>query len=321
MRKSIVGSPFRRRSKTPFTPIEKVIEVNKIVQHSRFLELPREIQDMIAAYLPANALISLQLSCHSLYLNGPVLPILYYTIRKSLDLRFERGCMDERDGNTPVGRLACSGCKTFHERDKFGAEESKKKGEARLCIGRKGRVFFTPEHSVSFEDLLIMLSAPDNFIHLSGLGPKTSRYYRQDEEMWQDSPHIEPEIGWCWVSYNSLRIRYCWKFAVAAMPRTKSVASSSRRGSQDSPIGLCPHVKLNDFAVIRAMHQALNKSEVEPAWHPQVQCKACTMKLRIETKLERSSNSYMTPVATFLVTREFGSLDSPTDPDWIAQLG
>lgn len=123
-----------------------------------FLDLPRELRDMIISMIPVPSGIALKTTCRQLYHSGPPLPVLYYQARKCPRMRHELLLFRENDGLTS-GQISCSACQQLHTPKYFASEQLGKDGATRVCKGGQGRIWMSRGRSISFRD----------FDHLLGL--------------------------------------------------------------------------------------------------------------------------------------------------------
>jgi len=230
------------------------------------LILPLEISEMIFDLLDLVSMIRLRQTCRTLYLHqGPTLADLFQELSCRYDpsTDFARCCFAERSSTKRLGlpgtRL-CGGCKIYHPIRSFSTENIAKQPEERLCIGQHGRLYFTPEHSISFMELTALMHTPRYMRHfLTDMKRKTTHGHRSTIAVDRHTPHlISPLYQHHIYGYGHV-FSYFWVLNVQSLTNRIDSKVPLKKQLSGKAIDLCPHVTSNDTQAISAVHECLSK--------------------------------------------------------------
>lgn len=207
---------------------------------SAIIDLPAELFDAFYDLLDLVSIIRFRQTCRALYYHGSDLHRLMRSLSVAKDAKsiFARLCFAERSyTNSPcdIGMLLCGGCETYHSEGAFSDKDKKKQPEERLCFGQTGRLYFSPEHSVSFRELEMHSSSPAFVRSLATDIKKESQYgWRPIDNTHHltpiDNTHrltpylISPIYQRCSSIYGH-RFDYFWRFDIGGEAGGESLRS------------------------------------------------------------------------------------------------
>lgn len=242
------------------------LELGSARRSAAILKLPLEISEVVFDLLDLASTIRLRQTCRTLYLHqGPASADLFRELgyKYGPSTEFVRRCFAERSSTNRLGSpglLLCGGCKIYHPIRSFSTEDIAKQPEERLCVGQYGRLYFTPEHSVSFIELTTLMQTPPYMrCFLTDTKRKTTYGYRSTVAVDRPTPHlISPLYGDHIHEYGQV-FNYFWVLNVQSITsqNDSKVPVEKERGGE--VIDLCPHVTSNDTQMISAVHDCLSK--------------------------------------------------------------
>ena len=299
---------------------------------TNILDLPRELRDMISAHLPLHSKISLRLSCRSLCFSGPLLPILFYQIRKSPDLRYELHLMLERDS---IGRrgwsreqLSCSRCRSVHDQRSFDSWDYQMNPNERCCVGSQGHVCHMPGSSMdffAFQKLLRSFEfspvrARADWYYERQISAKTLRYLyapSRPSSTVYSCGELEARLSETWTNVNgSFQHRACYWFLLSSISDIRASSANVLKFGINlqrvSCYALCPHQNLG--AVLQAAFGSRLQYELYQAPREIYACRKCLTSVVVDK--DKIAESFF----RVFVVRDFGSVKSATDPMWLGQM-
>lgn len=230
------------------------------------LNLPLEISEVIFDLLDLASTIRLRQTCRTLYLHqGPALADLFRELgcRYGPSTDFARCCFAERSPTKRLGSpgfLLCGGCKIYHPIRSFSAEDIAKQPEERLCVGQHGRLYFTPEHSISFMELANLKQNPPYMRYfLTDTKRKTTYGHHSTVAVDRHTPHlVSPLYQQHSYEYGHV-FSYFWVLNVQSISSQNESKVPVEKELGGEVIDLCPHVTSNDTQMISAIHDCLSK--------------------------------------------------------------
>ena len=247
------------------------------------LDLPTEISEMVFDLLDFVSTIRLRQTCRALYYHGLALDSLLYQLSSNKDpsTTFARLCFAERSHtNKPgsPGKLLCGGCRIYHSTGSFSTENIGKQAEERMCFGQQGRLYFTPEHSISFMELTTKVNKTAHLRYLlMDTRKKTTYGHCPTTAISRRTPYIiSPLYQQCSSVYGH-SFDYFWRFDVEGVDDQVDSIGLLKTELSGTVINLCPHVKSNDTKVITAVHECQSKHIYMHKEAPQIKCHKCKM--------------------------------------------
>lgn len=230
------------------------------------LILPLEISEIIFDLLDLASTIRLRQTCRTLYLyQGPALAELFRELGGKYDpsTDFARRCFAERSYIKKVdlaGLLLCGGCKIYHPNRSFTTRDIAKQPEERLCIGQHGRLYFTPEHSLSFLELTALKQIPPYMRYfLTDTKRKTTYGHRSTNAVDRHTPHLVAPL-YQHHSYEYGHVfSYFWALDVQSILNHIESKVPLEKEHGGEVIDLCPHITSNNTQMISAVHDCLSK--------------------------------------------------------------
>ena len=250
---------------------------------STIIDLPTELFDAFYDLLDPVSIIRLRQTCRALYYHGSNLYRLMRNLRSAedADSRFARLCFAERSyTNSPceLGMLLCGGCETYHSEGAFSDKDKKKQPEERLCFGQIGRLYFTPEHSVSFRELQMHSSCPAYVRSLATDIKKESQYgWRPIDNTHRLTPYLVSPIYQQCSSIYGHRFDYFWRFDICGDAGDESSAQSSNEKLGGRAVKLCPHIRSDDPLMVDAIQRCRRKRIYIHKNASKVSCQKCQM--------------------------------------------
>ena len=288
------------------------------------LKLPRELLDLIYKYLTLDEIVHIQLTCRKLYYGTPSIKsrLKYLQSSPEPDDRFTWVCLGECVGTQRRNALVCSVCRVQHPRSHFSVSQSLVFARSRICIGRLGRVYITPDHTMSFEELVQIAPRPYGVtqvqptLHNQGASKWGYRNVPEDGEG-QLSPYICSLITLHGGTHRyGYLLQYTWCLPFPK-DQERPISQQKIKGKSDkNPMWFCPHVKFGDSAIIRVVESAQRAYKMGGCFglaNPSTVCCYCEMHAIIE--------SSGTPGCIKIrITRRLGKLLSSTDSHWLAAV-
>ena len=283
--------------------------------------LPPELLALIYGYLDLDAVIALSLSCRKFYLSGPPVSHLLNQLRLSTEphLRFAWICLRENINNQASKSLICSACRIEHLKAFFSSEEARKSPQHRECAGRKGRINITPDHSMSFDELI---QGPTHLC--SGFSFNFITHY-QDSPWSTESPRIyvpdsNNALSSRGKSYSGFSLLYYWRFVFDKSRDILMQSQGIKMALDESVISFCPHSKSNDANFVKATQKVLIAYFVRGNRYSRkmVKCSFCGMRAVVKPLLFEYGASNDGIIVR--VERSLGYMKSPTDPRWLASI-
>ena len=249
---------------------------------SPILNLPLELSEPILNLLDLPSTIRLRQTCRAFYYSGPGLRSLIRELRSHGDAssKFARLCFAERshiEKHGPLGKLLCGGCKIYHWVGYFSAENRRREPEERMCLGQQGRLYFTPDHSVSFMELVAQMKNPPALRGLlTDFRKETAYGYRPGANDGRQTPYlVSPLYQQCNSKHGHI-FNYYWRFDLGDGFNEVSIGSL-RSDLSCKVIDLCPHVKSNDTKVVKAIHECRSRHIYTHKEALQIHCQTCQM--------------------------------------------
>ncbi len=269
-RSSTSGKDANVRYETVHSPAKRSSELEsgrRRAAIAAILDLPLEISEIIFDLLDLASTIRLRQTCRTLYLHqGLALADLFRELtscRYDPSADFARCCFAERSSTKKLGLpgiLLCGGCKIYHPIRSFSTENIAKQPEERLCIGQQGRLYFTPEHSISFMELT---AYKENFPHmryfLTDTKRETTYGHRSTVAVDRHTPHLISPLYQQHDYENGRVFSYFWVLNVQSITNQLDSKVPLKKELGGEVIDLCPHVTSNDTQMISAVHDCLFK--------------------------------------------------------------
>ncbi|KAL8822941.1 MAG: hypothetical protein Q9191_006335 [Dirinaria sp. TL-2023a] len=247
------------------------------------IDLPAELFDAFYDLLDLVSIIRLRQTCRALYYHGSDIHRLMRSLSVAKDpkSRFARLCFAERSytkSPCDIGMPLCGGCQTYHSEGAFSDKDKKKQPEERLCFGQTGRLYFSPEHSVSFRELEMHSSAPAFVRSLATDIKKESQYgWRPIDNTHRLTPYlVSPIYQQCNPIYGH-RFDYFWRFDICGDAGDEGTAQSLKEKLGARAIKLCPHIRSDDPMMIDAIHKCRRKHIYIHKNASKVSCQKCQM--------------------------------------------
>lgn len=251
---------------------------------SAIFDLPTELFNAFYNLLDPVSIIRFRQTCRALYYHGSDIHRLMRSLSLATDpnSRFARLCFAERSyTNSPckLGMLLCGGCETYHSEGAFSDQEKKKQPEERLCIGQIGRLYFSPEHSVSFRELQMQSSSPALVRSLATDIKKESQYgWRPINNTQRLTPYLVSPIYQQCSSIYGHRFDYFWRFDLCGDAGDESSAQPLGEKLGGRAVKLCPHIRSDDPLVIDAIYKCRRKRIYIHKSASKVSCQKCAMR-------------------------------------------
>ena len=295
------------------------------------VKLPRELQEIIASYLPLPAVSILKLTCRHLYCVGPPIQVLYQHLKSSPDERFEYLCLLERDKPITTS-LLCSNCKFLHPARVFTAtERSRFHAITRACIGSTRVLQIHPKWTLKFDAftqlLKDMMPRHDSRFYYPG-SPRVLEYsgptmlYTSNGPQWRYYPLDHPindHHEWYYAMGDTLQFHsdYIFKQFAAIQDAAKTSVDAIRKELVEwGPIAFCPHISSTDLRVAKAVMVANSLSIGLRRYD--FKCLKC--RTLIKVKMWNCTTESFKVRMWIFVERHLGRGKSVMDPLWIAQL-
>ena len=282
-------------------------------------DLPTELFDAFYDLLDLVSVVRFRQTCRALYYHGMDMCRLILRLRSAsypdyADFKFARLCFAERSytkSPCQLGMLLCGGCETYHSEGSFSDEERKKQPEERVCVGQMGRVFFTPEHSVSFRELQLHFG----YIHSLAIDiRKESQYgWRPLDNTHRPSPYlVSPIYHQCGSPYGH-RFDYFWRFDISRDSEDVITRQSVKKILRSRSVDLCPHIQSDDPLVIDAINRCRHKHIYIHKMAQRVSCPRCKMQACVLLRaVDPWSTDYESQHRVIVhVTRYIGQIPSP----------
>ena len=141
------------------------LQPDSIQPFSRLLDLPTELLLIISENCCFNSEISLRQSCRTMYNVSRTLCAHLRPRACTVDVYFERLCMDDEYKMRHWARAVCSVCKMCHATTDFSLQQLKCNPVERVCKGAQRLLFVTPDTYWSCRELLQKLDG--SIVHLS----------------------------------------------------------------------------------------------------------------------------------------------------------
>ena len=250
---------------------------------SPVLNLPVELSEPISNLLDLPSTIRLRQTCRALYHSGPALQSLILELRIHSDAssKFARLCLAERshiEKHGPLGKLLCGGCKIYHWVGYFSAENRRREPEERMCLGQEGRLYFTPDHSISFMELVAQAKNPPALRGLlTDVKKETAYGYRPRANDGRQTPYLVSPLYQQCSSKHGLIFNYYWRFDLGDDLNGIVSIESLRADLSGKVIDLCPHVKSNDTKVVKAVHECRSRHIYTHKEALPIHCQTCQM--------------------------------------------
>lgn len=248
------------------------------------IELPVEIFDPILALLDLPSLIRFRQTCRTLYYHGQDLRTLQQDLRGTItaDSRFARLCFAERSYTNRLrerNMLLCGGCRIYHSKNSFNGLNRIKQAEERMCFGQNGRLYFTPEHSISFGEMTEKSMRLSYAVRSLAMDTKQeSRYgYRRIHDSERATPYlVSPIYQQCSRAYGHC-FDYFWLFDIRGSSDTHGSPHSLTERLRKQTVKLCPHIKSNDALLVNAIRRCQRKNVFAHHNASRVICQRCKM--------------------------------------------
>lgn len=291
---------------------------------SPILNLPRELLDSILSHLRIDELISFRLTCRKFYQISPPVTVLVEELRTSIAFDGEGAWLYLAEGiwARTKGLLLCSGCRRYQPRALFDDGELTRNARHRKCIAYTARMYFTPDHSLSFVEL-----ASRSQDRIFGLGSISSNYASELQNscrfaMWwpdgwrgQDSssPYVPTPVYLRGNTTDGDYLYYTWCFRFDTVQSPPASIAEIGEELRKRVVNLCPHIRSDDRRYIEAFHHYQHFRPVIRDRAPLVNCSRCGM---CSTVLCRADNCQI-----FIeVERRLGKLVAAWDPQWLANV-
>ena len=297
---------------------------NNLPNDSPILNLPRELLDSILSHLRTDELISFRLTCRNLYQSNPPMTVLVEELRTSISFDGEGAWLYLAEGTwaRTKGLHLCSGCRKYQPRAQFDDGELTMNARQRKCIAYTARMYFTPDHSLSFVELASRTQ--DRISNLDSIGSNhasnlqnSCRFAMWWPDGWRgqdpSSPYVPTPV---YLRGNTadgdyLYYTWCFSFDTAQSPPASVAEIGEELGK--SVVDLCPHIKSDDRRYIEAFHHCQHLRPVLRDCASSVSCSRCGMR---STVLCRADNSRI----IIEVERRLGKLVAAWDPQWLANV-
>lgn len=296
---------------------------NNLPNDSPILNLPRELLDSILNNLRIDELVSFRLTCRNLYQSNPPMTSLVEELRTSISFDGEGAWLYLAEGiwARTKGLLLCSGCRRYQPRAQFDDEELTTNARQRKCIAYTARMYFTPDHSLSFVELASM--SQDRIVGLGRGSPYASilqnscRFAMWWPDGWRgqdsSSPYVPTPVYLRGNTADGDYLYYTWDFRFDTVHSPPASIAEIGEELRKSVVNLCPHIKSDDRKYIEAFYHCRHFRSVLRDRAPKVNCSSCGMR---STVLYRADNSQI-----FVeVERRLGELVDTWDPQWLANV-
>lgn len=205
----------------------------------RILDLPTELIHMVVKCAPARDAISLKLSCLKLYHCGPPLTRLIQKSRGPFGSEVDPVCVLERVLRLHKGEIFCKGCLCFHHPVAFTQEQLLRGDDERCCVGRARHVYFTPDASISYQQIAASIQRPHVVPEASVRQNRvvgTEGGSLADYGVWippKDFGLLKVPTG-VWLCYE-------WRLDLALLPGLKTNVAGRTQLTRRS-VRFCPHL-------------------------------------------------------------------------------
>ena len=338
-------------AKRSYKPLQECNRNSAKTKSAAITDLPTELFDAFYCLLDLVSIVRFRQTCRALYYHGSDMCRLIQRLRSAAyadyaDFKFARLCFAERSYTKypcQLGMLLCGSCETYHSERSFSDEERKKQPEERMCVGQMGRLYFSPEHSVSFRELQLHFGHSAQFRSLAIDIRKESQYgWRPLDDTPRPTPYlVSPIYQQCSSTYGH-RFDYYWRFDISRDSEEVITTQSVKQVLRSRIVNLCPHIQSNDPLVIDAINKCRRKSIYIHKMAQKVSCRKCKMEACVMLRAadpwstdHESQHRVIVHVARFIgqitrpsVCRHFFSYDcdcsddsrKAMQPQWLMQI-
>ena len=260
------------------------------------LNLPTEIWEPIVELLDLTSIIRLRQTCRAFYYCGPkTTQSLFLELKRARDStsQFARLCFAERarwNKHPPPEMLLCGGCRSHHSIESFTADNVSKQPEERVCLGQQSRLHITPEHSITYKEILPLKEnlAPLRCL-LTDSRAQTRYGYRPTASVGRRTPYLVSPLYHQYRSQNGHSFDYCWRFSIdkdIVDPPDPLALWEAELSGNSKAIKLCPHIQADNAQVLGAVRKCLSRRVYSHEQAVRIVCDVCEMHVCVMLRIE-----------------------------------